>query len=93
MKIMVKKANFWYVFKNESVTLVISHSPPLGNQYLSFNCYSLQSRKRFYKFSKILQESEPNEYDNINDIYGLAQRFEVRATNGHKPTFIETIAF
>lgn len=88
---MIKKTNFSYVFKEESVT-VFNHNSKL-EQYVSFNCYSLQSRRKFYKFQKTLKESGPKEYDNINDIYGLAREYEIRATNGHKPTIIDTIAF
>lgn len=90
---MIQKNNFSYVFKNESVTLIIPHSKQLGDTYVSFNCYSLQSRKKFYKFSRTLQESKPTEYDCLNEIYGLARQYEIRASNGHRPTFVETIAF
>jgi hypothetical protein len=91
---MIQRNKFTYYFKEESVTLEIPHSQPLGNSYISFNCYSMQSRKRFKDFKKELLESDPAEYDNVNDIYGLASKHGVRATGGHKPMdFGGNIAF
>lgn len=82
-----------YYFKPESVTLEIPHPQPLGNSYISFNCYSLQSRKKFKKFTQVLLESQESEYSNLNDIYGLARRYGIRASAGYRPTVIDTIAF
>lgn len=90
---MIQKTNFAYYVKKESVTLIIPHSPPLGDSYISFNCYSLQNRRKFNRFVKVIVDSKKKEYDNINDIYGLAREHDIRATAGHKPTFIDTIAF
>ncbi len=88
---MIIKTNYSYVIKEESVT-VWNHQAKM-EQYISFNCFSLQSRKKFNKFKLEIANSLPEEYDNINDIYGLATRFDIRATGGHRPTFIDTIAF
>jgi hypothetical protein len=88
---IMQKTNFSFYFKEESVTVWQCKSNL--NQFLSFNCYSLQSRKKFYKFKDELANSTPSQYNNINDIYGLARRFDIRASNGHKPTIIKTIAF
>lgn len=88
---MIQKANFSYVFREESV-LVFKNSDQL-KQTISFNCYSLQSRKKFYQFREALQNSGKKEYDNLNDIYGLAREFDIRASGGHRPTFAENIAF
>lgn len=90
---IVNKGNFAYYIRDESVTLVIPHTPPLGDSYISFNCFSLQNRRKFHRFAKVIVESGPKEFNNINDIYGLARKFEIRATAGHKPTFVGTIAF
>jgi hypothetical protein len=89
---MVRKVNYSYVFKEESVT-VFRNNDRLG-QYISFNCYSLQSRKKFYQFREKLQNSKQGEFDDINDIYHLARIYEIRASHGHKPTFVDDkIAF
>lgn len=90
---VMQRNNLTYYFKEESVTLEIPHSPPLGNSYVSFNCYSMQSRKKFKKFRQVLQESGDNEYSSLNDVYGLASRYGIRPTSGHKPTIIDTLAF
>lgn len=87
------RGSFTYYFKEESVTLEIPHPMPLGNQYVSFNCYALQSRKKFKDFKRELSESSKKEYSNFNDIFGLATKHGIRATNGHKPTVIGRIAF
>lgn len=90
---MVVKSNFSYVFKEESVTVFRTQDTP-HRQYISFNCYSLQSRKKFYRFQEVLKNSKPTEYDDISDIYGLAKQYEIRATNGHKPEIVDDrIAF
>lgn len=58
-------------------------------QATSFNVFSLQSRKKFKDFRKELMESLPHEFDNYNDIYGLATKYGVRATGGHVPSKTE----
>lgn len=88
---MIRKTNFSYVINEESV-VVWNHQSSF-EQYISFNCFSLQSRKKFNKFKQEIANSTPEQYDNINDIYGLANRFEIRATGGHRPTIIDRIAF
>ncbi len=87
----MKRDNFTYYFKEESVTLEIPGKRITS--YVSFNCYSLQSRKKFKDFKQELAQSGPREYNNINDIYGLATRHGIRATNGSKPTITDTLAF
>lgn len=82
--LMIQKTNFSYVLKDESVTVFRTQNTP-NRQYISFNCYQLQSRRKFYKFKDTIQNSGPEEYNDINDIYGLARRFELKATNGHNP--------
>lgn len=82
-----------YYFKEESVTLVVPHPKPLGDSYVSFNCYSMQNRKRFKKFSQVLMESDKNEYTTLNDIYGLARRYGIKPSAGHQPTITDRIAF
>lgn len=90
---MIQKSKLNYYFKDESVTLEVVSSGRLGNTYVSFNCYSLQSRTKFKQFRQTLIDSEPKEYNSINDAYGLARQYDIRATNGHRPTIIDTIAF
>lgn len=83
---MVRKVNFKYYVKEESVTLVIPRSQRLGDAYISFNCYSLQNKRKFNSFVKVIVESERKEYDNINDIYGLAREYGIIPTAGRRPT-------
>lgn len=89
---MVQKDNLRYYFKDESVTMVVPGKVH-GDQYVSFNCFSLQSRKKFHKFSKTIAESSRAEYDSIDEVYGLARHFDIRASHGHKPTVVGNIAF
>ncbi len=90
---VIQKNNFNYYFKEESVIVEIMGGGRLGNTYLSFNCYQLHSRQKFKQFKQVLIDSGPNEYNSVNDIYGLAREYEIRASNGYKPTVIDTIAF
>lgn len=93
--LMMNRNQLRYYFKDEAVLLEIPskrHSH-MGNTYISFNCYALQSRKKFNKFKRVLMESRESEYGNISDVYGLASRYGVRPTHAHKPTFVDTIAF
>lgn len=84
---IMHKHDLTYYFKEESVTL------EYNMQYISFNCFSLQSRKKFKDFKRELSESNPNQFNTINDIYSLATRHGVRATAGRKPTITDSIAF
>lgn len=59
-------------------------------QFISFNVYQLQSRKKFNDFKLALIESKRDEYGNINDIIGLATSFGLRGMVGHKPTILES---
>jgi len=81
----MRRGNFTYYFKEESVTLVIKKSQPIGNSYISFNSYTMLSKKRFKDFKEELATCKRNEYGNINDIYGLAHRHGVGVAAGHKP--------
>lgn len=85
--IVIRRNELIYYFKKESVTL------EYRKQYISFNCYALQNRKKFRDFVHILQASDNSEYSNINDIYGLARRCEIRPVMGYKPTILDTVAF
>jgi hypothetical protein len=90
--VLVRKSKFSYVINDESIT-VFQNENNIG-QYISFNCYQLHSRANFYKFKREIQSSTPDKYDTINDIYGLAMKYELRATGGHKPIIVEDkIAF
>lgn len=90
-KMVIQKNNYSYAIKEESIT-IWKHNHSL-KQYISFNCFSLQSRVKFNQFKKTIVESNIKEYDNINDIYGLARKYEIRATNGRKPKIIGKVAF
>lgn len=89
----MQRSNFNYYFKEESVTLEIPHAKPLGNSYVSFNCYSMGNRKRFKKFSQVLMESDQKDFSTLNDVYGLARRYGIQPTAGHQPTITDRIAF
>jgi len=90
---IMQRNDLRYYFRTESVILEIPNKGQIGNSYISFNCYTLQSRKKFKKFSRVLQESRNSEYSNINDIFGLARRYGIRPTSASRPTIIDTIAF
>lgn len=83
----MKKNELTFYFKKESVVM------EYHNQFISFNCYAMQSHKKFKDFKTELSESKPKEFNNLNDIYGLASKHGIRASAGHKPTMTDTIAF
>lgn len=60
----------------------------IGDSYISYNCYALQSRKKFKQFRQTILDSRPREYNNINDAFELAREHNLRAVMGHKPDFI-----
>lgn len=85
-KMMIVKANYSYVIKKESITVFRNQNTL--NQYISFNCYTLQSRRKFNQFKQVIEKSRPDQYDEINSIYRLARQFEVPASGGRRPTTI-----
>lgn len=83
---ILKKRNFTYYFKKESVVLVKKSKREGLTQAASFNVFSLQSRKKFKDFKVELANSKTKEFDCYNDIYGLATKYGVRATGAHVPS-------
>lgn len=81
----MRRGNFTYYFKEESVVLAIPHGDKLGSTYINFHCYNMSSRRSFNHFKEELQNCRPREYNNINDVYGLAFKYGVGASAGHKP--------
>lgn len=77
--IIIKRKQSTYFIKEESII----HE--YNKQYVSYNVYSLQNRKRFKDFKQTLLESQPHEYDKIADVFSLAMRFGLKGTAGHKP--------
>lgn len=78
--IIIKRKQSTYYIKEESII----HE--YNGQYVSYNVYSLQNRKRFKDFKQTLLESQPHEYDKIADVFRLAMKFGLKGTAGHKPT-------
>jgi len=85
--IVIKRKQSTYYIKEESIIHEYNH------QYVSYNVYSLQNRKRFKDFKKTLLESQVGEYDKINDVFALAIRFGLKGTTGHKPVIDEFTTF
>jgi hypothetical protein len=77
--LIIKKKQSTYYVKEESIVV------HYGIQYISYNVYTLQNRKRFKDFKQALLESQPHEYSSISDIIGLGSRFGLRGMLGHKP--------
>lgn len=76
-----------YHFSRESVTL------EYHDQYLSFNSYELQSKRRYNNFANELKSSESDQYGNLNSIIHLAKKHGIRPMKGCKPTIVNNIAF
>jgi len=70
------KENLSFVIDDNSVKLIYN------KQVVIFNTYSCASRHKFNKFKQTIQNSPKNKYNTINDVYGLANRFEVRGSGG-----------
>lgn len=87
-----RKSNFTFYYGAESVTLEIAKKHTTAT-YISFNCYNMQSRRKFNDFKERLTTSGPNEYDNFDEVFGLARQYGINMSNGHKPTFTDHIAF
>lgn len=85
--IIIKRNRCTYYVREESIIL------EYGRQFISYNVYSLQNRKRFKDFKATLLESQPYEYDNIQDLIGLSMRFGLKGTTGYRPTIQDTDTF
>ena len=86
MKIIKRKQSTFYI-REESVI----HE--YNNQYISYNVYSLQNRKRFKDFKQTLLESQPHEYDSISEVFALSSRFGLKGNAGHRPHITELDTF
>lgn len=64
-----------------------------NKQCIVFNSFNCPSRHKFNQFKTVIQNSPKKRYDNINDVYGLATRFSVRAVGGRYITIHKNIAF
>jgi hypothetical protein len=83
MIIIPRKSCTFYI-KDESIIL------HYNLQYISYNVYQLQNRKRFKDFRTILLESNRDEYNNISEVIELANRFNLHGMVGHKPVVTDT---
>jgi len=77
--IIIKRKQSTYYVKEESII----HE--YNKQFVSYNVYSLQNRKRFKDFKQTLLESQPHEYDKIADVFSPTMRYGLKGTFGHKP--------
>jgi len=82
--IIIKRKQCTYYIKDESIIL------EYNKQFTSFNVYMLQNRKRFKDFKQILLESNKEDYDNINDIIGLATKHGLIGMVGTRPIVKES---
>lgn len=85
--IIIKRTQCTYYIKEESIIL------EYNNQFTSYNVYALQNRKRFKDFKLALLESKRHEYDNINDIVGLALRYGLIGMTAHRPIISDSDTF
>lgn len=77
--IIIKRDKCIYYIKEESITV------GYGIQYISYNVYALQNRKRFKDFKARLLDSYPNEYAEIRELLSLAMEFGLKGMVGRKP--------
>lgn len=64
-----------------------------NNQVIVFNRFNCTSRHKFSDFTTILSNSPKNRYDNLNDVFNLANRYEVRAVSGVSLTVHKRVAY
>lgn len=77
--VILEKKNVSYYIKEESVIV------EYNNQFISYNVYSLQNRKRFKDFKQSLIESTTDEYSTINELMSLAMRYGLKGMVGRRP--------
>lgn len=77
--IPIKRNDLTYFIRKESVTV------QYRSQFISFNSYDMQNKQRFTKFVDTIVTSKPGEIGCVNDLYGLAREFEIKASAGHNP--------
>lgn len=85
--IIISRKQCTYYIKDTSIIM------EYNNQFVSYNTYLLQNRKKFKDFKNILLESEPHEYDNINDIVALAREYSLIGMAARKPTITDEDVF
>lgn len=85
--IIISRKQCTYYIKDTSIIL------EYNNQFISYNTYLLQNRKKFKDFKNILLESEQGEYDNINDIVALAREYSLVGMAAHKPVITDEDLF
>jgi hypothetical protein len=82
---VIKKYNYCYVFKEESVIVFRIKSLNVF-QYLNVNSYSSYKRNSLKKFTKIIIESYKYQYDEISDIYELVLSLGLSANATYRPS-------
>jgi hypothetical protein len=83
----MKRKELTYFIAQDCITL------QYRTQYISFNVYNVPNRKQFNRFKDELVNSHSRQYNNLNDIFGLAREHGIKGTAGHKPTVVGRIAF
>lgn len=84
---MIERGDLKYYFHAHSITV------DYHDQFIAFNSHMLNNRKKFRVFRRTLENSSEDKFDSMNDLYGLARKLNIKATAGHRPTIVDTIAF
>lgn len=84
---MTEHGELKYYFAQKSVVV------DYHGQYLAFNTYSCNKKKNFKRFCRTLNNSSTEEFNTINDLYGLARKYKLVAVPGKKPEIVGNIAF
>ena len=84
------KDQFSFIINEPSVHVIKRYNQ---EHCLTFSVYNAQSRHKFNHFKQALAKSPRQKYDNINDLYGLAIRHQIRGSGGHYVTVHKNIAF
>jgi hypothetical protein len=85
--IIIQRKKLTYYIKEESI--IVEYNA----QYISYNVYSLQNRKRFKDFKKSILESHYDEYEDIHELMSLAMKFGLKGMVGRKPLIDELDTF
>lgn len=83
----INKNNLTYVVSKNSVRL------EYRGQSVVFNSFNCASHHKFKQFRAELIDSPKNQYDNLNDIFGLANSYSVKGCAGYQFTVHKNIAY
>lgn len=81
------KQHLTYIINQDSVKI------KYRSQVVVFNSFDCVSHHKFKKFRNVIANSPKDRYDNLNDVFRLANSYQVRSCAGHSFIIHKNIAY